>query len=59
MMKKITEFTSAFSDCDEPRDHLYAPEAPVRTVALPPELGHRKLGLTPSTGASKSSGVAV
>jgi hypothetical protein len=51
--------TSAFSDYDEPRDRLYALEAPVRTVSLPPGSGHRKPGLTTSTGASKSSGGQV
>ena len=37
MMTKPSGFTSAFSDYDEPRDHLYALEAPVYTVALPLE----------------------
>src|SRR5215208_371787 len=50
--------TSAFSDYDEPRDRLYALEAPVRTVSLPPGSGYRKPGLTTSTGASKRSGGA-
>jgi hypothetical protein len=30
--------TSTFSDYDEPRDRLYALEAPVRLVSLPPEM---------------------
>jgi hypothetical protein len=37
MMTKPSGFTSAFSDYDEPCDHLYALEAPVYTVALPLE----------------------
>jgi hypothetical protein len=51
--------TSAFSDYDEPRDRLYALEAPVRTVSLPPGSGYRKPDLTTSTGASKRSGGQV
>jgi hypothetical protein len=37
MTTKTSESTSAFWDYDEPRDHLYALEAPVYTVALPLE----------------------
>jgi hypothetical protein len=37
MTTKTSGLTSAFSDYDEARDHLYALEAPVRTVALPLE----------------------
>ena len=33
-MTETSESTSAFSDYDEPGDHLYALEAPVYTFAL-------------------------
>ena len=39
MMTEANGFTAAFLDYDEPRDHLYALEAPVRTVALESEPG--------------------
>jgi hypothetical protein len=50
---------SAFSDYNEPHDHLCALEAPVRTVPPPPNLASQAPSSTTSTGASKNSGVSV
>ena len=58
MMTKTTGSTSAFSDYDEPRDHLYALEAQVRTVALLLE-SESEARFDDFEGASKSSGGQV
>jgi hypothetical protein len=58
MMTKTNGSSSAFSDYDEPRDHLYALEAPVRTSHCRWSRNQRPDSTT-STGACKNSGVAV